>query len=117
MPGAAAQPVDLEHLGRYTGGERRLNTEVLNLFVQQCAQALARLHALREAPNGRQWHDTLHVLKGSAAGIGAFALAEKLALAESIDPAAAPAEAAEALAAVERGSALVNAFIAAYLVR
>jgi HPt (histidine-containing phosphotransfer) domain-containing protein len=118
MSGSAArQPVDLDHLVRYTGGENEVYAEVLSLFVQQCAEALARLHALKDSPDSKVWRDTLHVLKGSALGIGAFAFAQELASAESVDPLIAPAEAAEALAAVKRGGDLVNRFITAYLAR
>jgi HPt (histidine-containing phosphotransfer) domain-containing protein len=113
---AARQPVDLEHLGRYTGGDAKLNAEVLGLFVEQCAESLAQLQALRDAPAGsKTWRDTLHRLKGSAMGVGAFALAEELASAESIDPETAPTEAQAALALLEHNRRLVNGFVAAYL--
>ncbi|HEX4080691.1 MAG TPA: Hpt domain-containing protein [Rhizomicrobium sp.] len=114
---AAQQPVDLDHLARYTGGEAKLNAEVLGLFVRQCAESLTQLQALRNAPEPKIWRDTLHTLKGSALGIGAFALAKELAAAESIDPETAPAEAATALEILDRGRGLVNGFVAAYLAR
>jgi len=112
---AAQQPVDLEHLAQYTGGEAKLNAEVLGLFVRQCAESLTRLRALRNAPERKTWRETLHMLKGSAMGIGAFPLADELASAESIDPESAPAEAAAALDALEHGSGAVNSFVSAYL--
>jgi len=114
-PPAARQPVDLDHLARYTGGEAKLNAEVLGLFVRQCADSLAQLQALRSAPERKTWRDTLHRLKGSALGIGAFSLAQELASAESIDPETAPAKAATALEILERDRGLVNSFVAAYL--
>lgn len=111
---AARQPVDLEHLGQYTGGEADLNAEVLEMFVHQCAQALSRLHALVEARDAQTWHDVLHTLKGSALGIGAFPLAEDLASAEAINPELAPAEAIAALESLKSGSNMVSTFAAAY---
>jgi len=111
---AARQPVDLEHLARYTGGEADLNAEVLEMFVGQCAQALIRLHALIESRDVRTWRDTLHTLKGSALGVGAFPLAEELASAESINPEICPAQAAAALESLASGSNMVSTFVAAY---
>jgi HPt (histidine-containing phosphotransfer) domain-containing protein len=110
----ARQPVDLEHLAQYTGGEADFNAEVLEMFVRQCAQALTRLHGLIEARDTRTWREILHTLKGSALGIGAFPLAEKLATAESINPELAPVEAAAALESLKSGSNMVSTFVAAY---
>ena len=112
---AVHEPVDLAHLARYTGGDARLDAQVLSLFVRQSVEALARLRALCVAPQRKTWRDSLHTLKGSAMGIGAVALAEQLAAAESIDPETAPAKAVAALEAIERVSGLVNTFVAAYL--
>jgi HPt (histidine-containing phosphotransfer) domain-containing protein len=110
----ARQPVDLEHLAQYTGGEADLNAEVLEMFVHQCAQALSRLHALIDARDSGTWRDVLHTLKGSALGIGAFPLAQELATAEAINPEIAPIEAASALESLKSGSNMVSTFVAAY---
>lgn len=114
---AARQPVDLDHLARYTGGEETINAEVLALFTRQCAQSLIRLHTLIEARDARTWRDVLHTLKGSALGVGAFSLAEALASAEAINPELAPLEAAAALERLESGSNMVGTFVTAYLRR
>ena len=111
---ATRQPVDLDHLGRYTGGEADLNAEVLEMFVRQCAEALSQLHALIQNRDAKTWRDTLHRLKGSALGVGAFPLAEKLATAEAINPEIAPSEAAVALESLQLGSNMVSTFVAAY---
>jgi HPt (histidine-containing phosphotransfer) domain-containing protein len=111
---AARQPVDLEHLAQYTGGEADLNVEVLDMFVRQCAQSLIRLHAVIEAADVRTWCDILHALKGSALGVGAFPLAEELATAEAINPELAPSHAAAALESLTSGSNMVGRFVAAY---
>jgi HPt (histidine-containing phosphotransfer) domain-containing protein len=63
--------LDLAHLERMTLGERELEREVLNLFVQQSADLLARLEKLP-----REGASLAHTLKGSARGIGAFAVAD-----------------------------------------
>jgi HPt (histidine-containing phosphotransfer) domain-containing protein len=110
----ARQPVDMDHLARYTGGETDLNAELLDLFVRQCAQSLTHLHTLIESRDSKAWRDILHTLKGSALGVGAFPLAEELASAERIDPEAAPAAALAALESLQSGSNLVEAFVAAY---
>jgi HPt (histidine-containing phosphotransfer) domain-containing protein len=63
--------LDLDHLERMTLGERELEREVLMLFVQQSADLLARLEKLP-----REGASLAHTLKGSARGIGAFAVAD-----------------------------------------
>jgi HPt (histidine-containing phosphotransfer) domain-containing protein len=63
--------IDLEHLARMTLGERELEREVLALFAQQSAGLLVRLEKLP-----REGASLAHTLKGSARGIGAFAVAQ-----------------------------------------
>ena len=63
--------LDLDHLARMTLGERELEREVLTLFTQQSTDLLARLEKLP-----REGASLAHTLKGSARGIGAFAVAE-----------------------------------------
>jgi HPt (histidine-containing phosphotransfer) domain-containing protein len=63
--------IDLDHLARMTLGEKELEREVLMLFAQQSADLLARLEKLP-----REGASLAHTLKGSALGIGAFAVAE-----------------------------------------
>lgn len=65
--------VDFAHLERYTAGDEDLTSEVLGLFRQQTELWLPLLSP--DAPEG-SWKDAAHSLKGSALGIGAFALAE-----------------------------------------
>jgi HPt (histidine-containing phosphotransfer) domain-containing protein len=77
------QPVDLVHLGRYTGGDHTLNQEILGLFERQCHEILAQLETLaKESSDGKSWREITHSLKGAARGIGAFELAEAAAEAE-----------------------------------
>jgi HPt (histidine-containing phosphotransfer) domain-containing protein len=78
MPGgescgsAKGRPVDLQHLSRQTMGDRELEREVLHLFVQQAT-------TVREKIVNADLKERLylaHGLKGSARGVGAFAIAE-----------------------------------------
>lgn len=78
MPGGearetgAARPIDMAHLSRQTMGDRALEQEVLALFLQQAASVSRKISAAAV-------HDRLlmaHGLKGSARGVGAFAIAE-----------------------------------------
>ena len=82
----AERPIDLDHLNRYTGGDRGLNEEILKLFEDQCAVTLAQLEALakEDGAGGKIWHQLTHTLKGAARGVGAFGLAEIAAEAEKI---------------------------------
>jgi HPt (histidine-containing phosphotransfer) domain-containing protein len=63
--------IDTDHLARMTLGERDLEREVLGLFARQSADLLARLERLP-----REGAALAHTLKGSARGIGAFAVAQ-----------------------------------------
>ena len=110
----AEQPVDLQHLDRYTGGNRAINEEILRLFDTQCREMLATLDTLAaEGVDAKSWRATLHTLKGAARGIGAFALGDAAAAAEQ-----AGSERAAAMAALERlkaSSAAVHVFIEDFL--
>jgi HPt (histidine-containing phosphotransfer) domain-containing protein len=95
----AERPVDLDHLNRYTGGDRGLNQEILKLFEDQCVATLAQLEALAkdDGAGSKSWHELTHTLKGAARGVGAFGLADVAAEAEKI-----PSDRAAALAIVHR---------------
>ena len=67
-----ARPVDLVHLARQTMGDRALEQEVLGIFVQQVAALRERL----DGAGGDERRRLAHTLKGSARGVGAFALAD-----------------------------------------
>ncbi|MGC1301388.1 MAG: Hpt domain-containing protein [Caulobacteraceae bacterium] len=71
--------VDFAHLESYAAGDSALIDEVLGLFREQLALWLRLLD-----PNGpaQGWRDAAHTLKGSALGVGAFALAETCGAAE-----------------------------------
>jgi HPt (histidine-containing phosphotransfer) domain-containing protein len=83
---AAAQStaIDLDHLDRYTGGERMLNEEVLRLFDCQCSELVNHLEAAATSADASEWKLITHTLKGAARGIGATALADAAADAERI---------------------------------
>lgn len=80
MHEAAAIPlrvIDDEHLERTTLGDRRLEREVLQIFVRQSAMILERISGGQTGVLGT----AAHTLIGSASGIGAWrvaAAAEKL---------------------------------------
>lgn len=78
MPGgevcgrASSRPVDLVHLARQTMDDRDLEREVLGLFVQQ---ALSVRDSIADASE-KERLNLAHGLKGSARGVGAFAVAD-----------------------------------------
>jgi HPt (histidine-containing phosphotransfer) domain-containing protein len=77
------QPVDIEHLNRYTGGDGVLNEEILQLFATQCREMMDRLESVAMGhADAKSWRETTHTLKGAARGIGAFALGNAAAEAE-----------------------------------
>lgn len=72
--------IDLQHLDRYTAGDAALTEEVLGLFREQ-VQMWSRV--LDPSLPGQAWKDAAHTLKGAALGVGAFALADACAAAET----------------------------------
>ena len=87
MSNSVLKPVDIDHLNRYTGGDRELNGQILSLFDGQCHEILEKLENQIAAPASddlaKSWRESTHALKGAARGIGAFSLAESAAEAEN----------------------------------
>ena len=67
----AEEAIDVAHLARMTMGERSLEREVLALFGRQADMLLPRIRQGAPAVAAA----SVHTLKGSAAGIGAFKVA------------------------------------------
>ncbi|MEQ8268342.1 MAG: Hpt domain-containing protein [Parvibaculum sp.] len=101
---AQHRPIDLVHLSKYTLGNRSLENELLGLFRNQADVYLARLV---EADGDSEWKNAAHSLKGSARGLGAWALGD---LAEEAEMLAADARPA-IMARIADAIAAVNAFI------
>jgi HPt (histidine-containing phosphotransfer) domain-containing protein len=74
-----ARPVDLAHLAKQTLGDRALEQEVLQLFVHQ---ALSAREQIAQATTPERLL-LAHNLKGSARGVGAFAIADCVAQIET----------------------------------
>lgn len=106
--------IDLEHLARYTGGEKELNAEVLRLFDDQISRMVAELNGLLASRDSKRWREVAHSIKGAARGVGAFSMGELAASAEPVNPADAPA-AKDAVTRLEQEAETVRAFIEAYL--
>ncbi|BCH24678.1 histidine kinase [Mesorhizobium sp. L-8-10] len=69
---ACTRPIDLAHLSRQTLGDREIEREVLDLFVQQAVSVCDQLGAASPVERLR----LAHALKGAARGVGAFAIAD-----------------------------------------
>ena len=68
----ASEPVDVQHLRRYTLGDQKLETEIFQLFLTQLPELIA---ALRTAQTERDWRMAAHSLKGAGRAIGAWRIA------------------------------------------
>jgi len=112
--GSPAQSIDLSHLDRYTGGDRTLNTEVLDLFRRQYGDLIAKLGDIVAAGDAKSWREITHTLKGAAKGVGAFAFAETARQAEDVDIGDVSA-AREAIARLRTDAHAITAFIGGYL--
>ncbi len=75
--------LDLEHLDRYTMGDRALERELLGLFLGQTRQYADRLSAI---DNARDWKLATHSIKGAARSIGAGRIAACAQGLEDLDP-------------------------------
>jgi HPt (histidine-containing phosphotransfer) domain-containing protein len=71
--------IDETHLERMTLGDRRLEREVLELFVRQTTIMLGRIVGADQALAAA----AAHTLKGSARGVGAWRVARAAELVES----------------------------------
>ena len=65
--------LDLEHLGRYTIGNRELEEDLLRLFR---AQLRTQSRIIAETTDAEAWRFATHTLKGVSRAIGAWAIAE-----------------------------------------
>ncbi len=110
-------PVDLTHLARYTGGDSELNSEILKVFETQASDLVAQLQEILTSGDAKTWHAIHHSLKGAARGIGAFALADAAAAAETLDPCANSGQALAALDTLKQRAEAVHIFIEDYLAR
>lgn len=71
---------DPAHFAHMTGGDAELQREIIGLFRGQVTAWEAALAPMSPAAN---WRDVAHTLKGSARGIGLWALAEACERAEA----------------------------------
>ncbi|MGY4287358.1 HPt (histidine-containing phosphotransfer) domain-containing protein [Bradyrhizobium sp. LM2.7] len=71
-------PLDLDHLSRMTLGDAELEQEVLAMFAEQTIRLVAAMAAMPAEAGA-----LAHKLKGSARGIGAFAVADAAASLET----------------------------------
>ncbi len=76
------RPVDLVHLSKFTMGNRDLEREVLTLFRKQSVLFIDRL---RHANDDQTWREAAHTMKGSARGIGAWAVGDAAQEAEQLN--------------------------------
>jgi HPt (histidine-containing phosphotransfer) domain-containing protein len=101
-------PVDLVHLARHTFGDSDLEREVLQLFM---TQSRIYLNRLKEARDVEQWRRAAHTIKGSARGIGAWAVAEKAQAAELLGHDVNDDRCRKAIAVLEKEVDAANCYI------
>jgi HPt (histidine-containing phosphotransfer) domain-containing protein len=77
---SARAAIDLAHLKQYTGGDMRLETEILSMFVPN---ARGYVEQMIGAESAEAWQHAAHALKGVARGVGAFGLADVAEILES----------------------------------
>jgi HPt (histidine-containing phosphotransfer) domain-containing protein len=106
--------IDLEHLARYTGGEKAMNAEILKLFDGQISEMVGQLRSVITARDARRWKEITHTIKGAARGVGAFAFGDAAAAAEPVDPANGE-RAGQAVNRLSEEAMAVHDFIRAYL--
>jgi HPt (histidine-containing phosphotransfer) domain-containing protein len=83
--GEASKAVNFGFLEQYTGGDRALTREVLQVFLEEAKQWAQRLDGA-----DANWEPTIHTMKGTARSIGAAGLGDLCEYAESAGPSALP---------------------------
>lgn len=80
--------LDREHLARYTAGDATLEAALFSLLEGQIEACVS---VMEQTGDEGAWRTAAHTLKGAARGVGAMALGEACAAAETqpLDPAAA----------------------------
>ena len=102
--------IDMEHLARYTGGDAKLDAEILRLFDAQALGLVDKLKEILVTGDAKSWKEITHTIKGAARGVGAFALADAAASCEQIGLAD-PQAAASAVDRLHSEAGAVQAFI------
>lgn len=64
--------VDLEHLSKYTGGDRNLERELFQIYVPNGEEYLDAMQQAIGNGDDAIWRRSAHSLKGASRGIGAF---------------------------------------------
>lgn len=100
-------PVDLDHLRRYTLGDKALEDEVLGLFLAQLPETIA---ALRSAATERDWKMAAHTLKGSSRAVGAWRIARLAQQAEALVCSAEPEACSDAISKLEAAASEASRF-------
>lgn len=104
--------LDRDHLAQYTMGDAALEAEVLQLFISHSRTQIQQLEDAVGVPD--RWHDASHGIKGSARGIGAWALATAAEAAER-DSSGAPDLHAEHVLRLQACMEAAQAAIAAHI--
>lgn len=107
--GNTESPIDLAHLRRYTLGDRKLEKEVLDLFLTQLP---VTVRALTGAASIGERGRAAHTLKGSGRAVGAWRIA---ALAEQFEALAKHGDDADlkpVVAEIEAAMGDVHGFVA-----
>ncbi len=110
VPNSTPEAIDRVHLARMTFGDASLERELLQLFDRQCEVLLARMN---DADAGSV-KVLAHTLKGSASGIGAWAVKDAALTLELAAPTSRREQALNELAgAVNAARAAAQAILAA----
>lgn len=74
--------IDMEHLSVFTDNDPEEEKMFFELFLEQADVCVNRLRGCLTTDDAAEWKSAAHMLKGSAANLGARALAEQCAKAE-----------------------------------
>lgn len=112
------RPLDHAHLARYTLGDKALELEILDLFLDEAPHTLNRLETLAACIpcDAKAWVVGCHTLKGSAWAVGAFDVAAAAERAE-IERDLLPAVLQEHVGAMGESLGAVSTYIAAWRVK
>ena len=107
-------PLNLDHLRGFTGENKEEMRQLCSIFLDQAATLITTLAKSCKEDQYKQWRETAHKLKGSAANINALALSALAEEAERDDDAA-EAEKARKISAMQKQLEVVRDYLAEQL--
>ena len=78
--------VDLSQLRTFTDGDKAVEKELIQLFMQQSEENMQVLEKSKAEGDSKAWKESAHALKGESGAMGAETLRKLCEQAQNLDP-------------------------------